>query len=288
MCCVEHNETALVPIEVRTVDFYGDHVTSALVQVGDATQIYVPVRPICDYLGLAWSGQYERIKRDEVLADELRGVRVTRTPQEGGTQELLCLPLEYLPGWLFGVNASRVRPELKERIILYRRECYRTLWNAFKHDILPSTEIITPPQDRSGAAMAYEIATAVQHLARQQMEMEQRMNGRIDRMGQWANTVNVRMTETENRLSALEVQVSPQATITEQQAAEIALAVKNVGHALAARGTKPGYSQVYSEMYRRYGIASYKNLARGKFEEVIAWLRSWHNEITDPTTLDEG
>ena len=98
-------------------------------------------------------------------------------------------------------------------------------------------------------------------------------------MGHWANVVNGHVVETDQRLNALEVQVSPQTTITEQQAAEIALAVKNVGHALAAKGIKPGYSQVYGEMYRRYGISSYKNLARSKFEEVLTWLRSWYDEL---------
>ena len=80
--------------------------------------IYVPIRPICTYLGLSWSGQFERIKRDEVLSDALRFVRVTPTNPQGGDPEVLCLPLDYLPGWLFGVSASRVRPELKEKIIL--------------------------------------------------------------------------------------------------------------------------------------------------------------------------
>jgi hypothetical protein len=47
---------ALVPIEVCTVEFYGDEITGALVRVGDQPTIYVPIRPICDYLGLAWSG----------------------------------------------------------------------------------------------------------------------------------------------------------------------------------------------------------------------------------------
>jgi hypothetical protein len=74
--------------------------------------------------------------------------------EQSPTQELLSLPLEYLPGWLFGVNASRVRPELKERIMLYRRECYRALWNVFKHDIMPSVELVPQPHARSGAALA--------------------------------------------------------------------------------------------------------------------------------------
>jgi hypothetical protein len=83
----------------------------------------------------------------------------------------------------------------------------------------------------------------------------------------------------DGRLRALELQVNPEATISEQQAAELALAVKAVGHALAERGTRPGYSQVYGELYRRYGIASYKNLPQGKFVEVMAWLQRWHAEL---------
>ena len=77
-------------------------------------QVYVPVRPICDYLGLSWSGQRERINRDSILASELRFVRVTRTKQ-GGNPDLLCLPLELLPGWLFGVDYSRVKAALRDK-----------------------------------------------------------------------------------------------------------------------------------------------------------------------------
>jgi hypothetical protein len=77
----------------------------------------------------------------------------------------------------------------------------------------------------------------------------------------------------------LELHIGPAVPISEQQAAEVALAVKNVGRALSERGTKPGYSQVYGEMYRCYGISSYKNLPQDKYEEVLAWLRSWHEEM---------
>ncbi len=36
-------ETALVPIDEWKVDFYGDEITTALVNVESQTQIYVPV-----------------------------------------------------------------------------------------------------------------------------------------------------------------------------------------------------------------------------------------------------
>ena len=70
-----------------------------------------------------------------MLAEALRFVRVTRT-NLAGDPETLALPLEYLPGWLFGISASRVRKELKEKIMRYRRECFRVLWQAFQADAL--------------------------------------------------------------------------------------------------------------------------------------------------------
>ena len=81
---------AIVPTDERAVDFYGDELR---VYVLDG-EPYVPLRPICDFLGVSWSGQSERVKRDAVLSEAVRFVRVTRTNLAGGRPELLCLPLE--------------------------------------------------------------------------------------------------------------------------------------------------------------------------------------------------
>lgn len=73
------DEKALIPIEEQTVDFYGDEITTALVDVDGNTTMYIPLRPIRDYLGLSWSDQRERTMRDPVLSKEVALVRVTRT-----------------------------------------------------------------------------------------------------------------------------------------------------------------------------------------------------------------
>lgn len=105
----DHNEQkqALAPLEERSIDFYGDALIAVLVEVNGEERVYVPVRPICIYLGLSWSGQSERIKRDLVLAEEARFVRVARTNQ-GGNPNILCLPFDFLNGWLFGINATLI------------------------------------------------------------------------------------------------------------------------------------------------------------------------------------
>lgn len=127
------DEQSLEPIKEVTIDFYGDEIPAALVVIDEAGRqvVYVPVRPLVEYMGLSWSGQRERINRDAVLSVMAQGVRVTRTPEQGGSQVMLCLPLDYINGFLFGINANRVKPELRERLITYQRECYQVLAAAF-------------------------------------------------------------------------------------------------------------------------------------------------------------
>lgn len=266
---------AIVPVRERYVDFYGDQIVAA--QTADE-EIYVPVRPICTYLGLSWPGQRERINRDPVLAEAIRSVRVTRT--EAGEREVLCLPLEFLPGWLFGISAGRVKPELQEKITRYRRECFRVLWNAFKGDVLAAGPAL-PAADVSGAALALEIATAVQHMAQQQLDMEARLGQVAGRQEVMAEYMRGFIQKTEGRLTNLELQLSGGSTISEAQAAEIALAVKNVGQRLVSQGDKNGYAKVYSEMYRRYRISSYKNLPAARYQEVLDWLHGWYGELSE-------
>lgn len=196
---------------------------------------------------------------------------------------MVCLPLDLLPGWLFGINAARVKSELQAKITRYRRECFRVLWQAFRRDIVPAPE---PIRDLSGAALALEIATAVQHLAQQQLALEAELGQVAGQMGQMAGRQEVMaeylrgfIQRTEGRLTSLELQLSAGATINEAQAAEIALAVKNVGQRLAAQGDHAGYAKVYSELYRRYRISSYKNLPAARYQEVLDWLHGWHEEL---------
>lgn len=87
-------------------------------------QHYVAMKPICENIGLNWKAQYDRIKRHAVLGE---GMVMMTTPSKGGEQQTICLPLDYLNGWLFGVEANRVKPQIRESLLQYQRECFRVL-----------------------------------------------------------------------------------------------------------------------------------------------------------------
>lgn len=90
----------------KVVDFYGDQIPAA--QGGDG-EVYVPIRPLTAFLGLSRRGQQERTLRHPVMAEQLRSISIDTG---GGPQQLLCLPLDLLPGWLFGIDTNRVKPDL--------------------------------------------------------------------------------------------------------------------------------------------------------------------------------
>ncbi len=274
----EADDAALEPVEQQQVLFYDDEVTAVLVEVGERREVFVPLRPLVDNLGLAWSGQYERLRRDPVLSAEIRSVRVTRTEaarsEKGGTvevnREMVCLPLDYLNGWLFGINAARAKAEIRERLIRYQRECYRVLHEAFVEGRLSAdpefAELLTSD---SPAAQAYRIAAAMMRLARQQLVLE----AQVETQGRQLADHERRLEEVEATLGDTGRQITP------DQASQISQAVKAVAMALGKKSGRNEYGGVYGEFYRRFGITGYKLLPARRFEEAMSFLAEWHQSL---------
>lgn len=258
----------------KSVTFYGDEIIA--VQDAASGVIYVPVGRLCDNLGVQRRNQMDRLRNHEVLSLGLSSVTIDTA---GGPQDAECLRLDLIPLWLTTINPKRVSDAVRPKLVRYQVEAASVLWAAFRNDILPASELV-PPRARSGAEIALDIATAIQHLAQQQLEIERSLEGMHGRMDGMARFLRDFAGSTNARLSALELRLEPEAPLSEEQAAELAMAVKAVGQALSGKERKQnGYQVVYGELYRRYRISSYKNLPRGKYAEVIAWLHSWHVEL---------
>jgi hypothetical protein len=272
----ESNErTALVPVREAQVEFYGDSLAAA--QLADGT-ILVPVRPLCEYLGLTWSGQFERLKQNPVLSEALQIVRVTRT--NAGDPNVLCLPLKFLPGWLFGIQASRVKPALRDKILRYQRECYDVLWNAFKDDVVPSAA--PAPPDLSPVEQALMLAEAVASMAREHLALEQRFTTMADYTRGYIQQSRRQLADHEDRLTALELHVSGGTTISEAQAAELQQAVKQLAMALHQRTEQPvstAFQLVWGELYKRYRVGAYRNLPAARYDDALSWLQGWYEEL---------
>ena len=268
--------STLVPVEQKEVEFYGDDIIA--VRMADGT-IHVPVRPICELLGVNWAGQYRRINRDTVLAEEVRSIAVaTREGDRVVTREMQCLPLDYVSGFLFGINADRVKPELKERVVRYQRECYKVLAEAFQEGRLtadPTFDDLLAGE--SPAAQAYKMAAAIMQMARQQLLLEAQVGEHASRLDAY-----------EERLELVEATLGdPGRFVTPDQAMQISQAVKMVAMELSKRTKRNEYGSVYGQLYRQFAVTSYKQLPVSQFDLAMLWLTDWYKRITGATSPDE-
>jgi len=90
---------------------------------------YVAIKPICEAIGVDFGKQLSRIKDDGILG-QLYTIRYI-VGADNKNREMGVLPLEYIFGWLFTINENKVKPEIKEQVLQYKKECYHALFETF-------------------------------------------------------------------------------------------------------------------------------------------------------------
>ena len=101
-----------------------------LMAVKESATVYVALKPICEALGIDWDGHRKMVIKDDVLGTV--AVAMTATGADGKRYQMLCLPLDYLNGWLFRIKASHFPESKRALIVRYQRECYRALAEHFQ------------------------------------------------------------------------------------------------------------------------------------------------------------
>lgn len=112
-------ESNIMSVAQMAVPFHG----AELFIVEHNGEPYTPMKPIVEGMGLDWKSQFDKIKQRFA-----KGMVEIPIPTLGGLQQMLCLPLRKLAGWLYTIHVNKVRPELRERIMQYQEECDDVLW----------------------------------------------------------------------------------------------------------------------------------------------------------------
>ncbi|PZP12124.1 MAG: hypothetical protein DI602_10150 [Aliarcobacter butzleri] len=99
------------------------------IEVIEDTQSIV-IKDICEAIGLKFITQYEKLRADESYESKLIKVQT-----RGGLQEVFTIPLSKLNGWLFSINPNKVKPQVKQKLIEYKKECFNVLNNYFNNGI---------------------------------------------------------------------------------------------------------------------------------------------------------
>ena len=100
-----------------------------VIVIDEDGQKFVPIKPICEALGVNYTSQLEKLESDELI-DSVIPLRGT-AGADGKQYQMKCLPLEFVFGWLFSISSKNVKEEIKESLINYKRLCHKALYSYF-------------------------------------------------------------------------------------------------------------------------------------------------------------
>lgn len=105
---------------IFSFNFHGDK----LYIVEHKGEPYVAMKHVVEGMGLSWGAQHIRLK--ERFSG---GISQIEIPLEGMAQDMMCMSLRKLPGWLMSINPNKVKPEIRDKVIQYQRECDDALYD---------------------------------------------------------------------------------------------------------------------------------------------------------------
>lgn len=258
------------PLQPRSIEFYGDEIIA--VQHTDGV-IYVLFSRMCENIGRARVTETRRVQDHTVLSQGL--VEIT-AQTSGGPQSLLCLRLDLIPLWLASIPSQRIKEEYKEKLARYQTEAAAVLWQAFKPQIIvqESTPELVSSTDADLVQLTQiaEMGRAITRMAEEQLEIRRRM----DAAARAFQRMRTDIVDMQVRIGVLEDRVHPAAFITDAQATEISNRVKALAELLTGRdSSKNHYQGIFGEIYRRFGVSSYKSIRLEQYEAVLAFLEDW-------------
>jgi P22_AR N-terminal domain len=92
-------------------------------------EIFVPIKPVCDALGIDHSSQIQTIKNHPRFGSVV--VENPTTGSDGKQYSMLCLPLKYTLGWLMGIDERKVKEDAKDTVAEYQEAAYQALYEKF-------------------------------------------------------------------------------------------------------------------------------------------------------------
>lgn len=180
---------------------------------------------------------------------------------------------------LFGINANRVKDEIRDNLIRYQRECYRILADAF----LPPTLNVRPASSDDQALMQlHNMALVIAATTREMLEVRQlSLNNktRLDAAREYLRGMNKRLNAVEERTQLVEERMKA-GVLTEEQAREVQHRVNLISQALTKH--RPGekhHMGIYEALRQQTGATSYKNIPPKGYEAAVAFLDNWLKAI---------
>src|SRR6266545_5309250 len=216
------------PPRHELIDFHGDQLIAVVLE-GDG--VAIPLRLLCEPIGLDTEAQAERLRNHAVLA---AGLRVVNVEIGGRVRSVMAIIHTKLPFWLATISPEQVNDETRPKLILYQTELADILARLFYGEPASPTPLSADP---TIAALQQQFHAALSEMRRIRetiIDEQQRTNRAV--------------ADTQQRLTSLTEIVAELRTflpVSPKQAEYIQRAIKRLATRLHKKrqASEAGYGQ---------------------------------------------
>lgn len=263
--------------------FYGDTFKAYL---ATDRNWYIPLHAVCAALDIDTVGQRQRIERDEAINDKLIPLPL-ETPYQDTTRvrEVHCLNLRTLPYWLGTIDASRIKSEHKNKVVLFKREFAEAAWAVFRSDIVPEEilqemDTYATPDEQT----LHEIMDKWRTMRKQVDLMSGKVDSELERIG-------AKFSDLEARLGAMEDLVNRGEPINDSQQQQINKMMGLVAEALHAKTREPKtmcWAQVQNDFKDTFNVFVFSALPASQYPKAVEFLAGRWRRLNPGKELPEA
>lgn len=247
------------PLEQHTLMFYGKPLVVVRLPNGEPG---VALNHLCENIGLDRRSQLRRVQQTKALAAGLFSMRISTA---GGPQVVNVLTLKVTPAWLFGIDATRAKAEIRPEIERYQAECVDVLYQWASTPRLQAPATLVPEKPIEKPTMPTPDASR---------ELWREYYRQMTEFMDWQISVDEQLRSTEERLESIEAIIPmileqlPPATITPTHQNLVKHYVSEL-----SKLTNRHYAQIYSALDTRFQVPRYDELREADWPQIQQWFR---------------
>jgi P22_AR N-terminal domain/ORF6C domain len=260
-------------VKIENIQVAGEELVAAILE-GEG--VAVPIRLVCQALGVSPQKQSEMLREHDALAP---GLRIIRVPIGGRIQSVLAILHTHIAYWLGTILPKEVHEDARPKLVRYQTELIAVL-NALYGPQVDSS--LAPGPLATDLHVQYgEVVRQLRALQETLLTLtsgQRAIQGKVD-------SIDTRLTKIEDVVEDLQ-QIQK---ISAAQAEYLQRAIKRIATRYQQRTKTDAnmYERLFAQFKIDMGIPRYDALPAKAYAKALAWLRRKADEYlpNDPDAL---
>lgn len=155
-------------MEKLTLNVCGTELTTFMSRK-DGEQL-IALKPLCEALGINHEKQRTKINRNpQFSVTTLKG----GTSNDGKVYNMLCIPAREVGMWVCNINANRVKPEIKPRVLEFQKHLQEVIFQALFKGVTPEQFFLLQDKLNMTLKMVQELVAENKELKARVQNVEQ-------------------------------------------------------------------------------------------------------------------